>query len=59
VSLLGSSRARVEYSIELAGKTALAETGVAVLRNGVRQVGDQSFCALLGLQGTLPGICRK
>jgi hypothetical protein len=58
VSLLGSSRARVVYSISLAGKPALThQRGIAVRIAGVWKVGDQSFCSLLALQGKPPAPC--
>ncbi|MGZ4415999.1 MAG: hypothetical protein ACXVRZ_16730 [Gaiellaceae bacterium] len=58
VSLLGSSRARVTYSISLAGKPALThQRGIAVRIGGVWKVGEQSFCSLLTLQGKPPALC--
>lgn len=60
VTLTGPSTATVTYTILLAGKPALKnEKGMAVKTNGTWQVGDQSFCALLKLQGTTPPGCPK
>jgi predicted small lipoprotein YifL len=60
VTLTGPSTASVTYTILLAGKPALRNVkGTAVKANGKWQVGDQSFCALLKLQGTTPPGCPK
>lgn len=60
ITMQGPSRASVVYSITLAGKPALKnQTGQAVKTNGVWKVGDQSFCALLGLQGAPPAGCSS
>lgn len=59
VELLGSNRARVTYTITLGGQPALPnQTGIAVRNGGRWQVSDQSFCALLSLQGAVPPACR-
>ena len=60
VTMQGPSRATVVYSVLVAGKPALTNrTGEAVKTGGVWKVGDQSFCALLGLQGSPPAGCSK
>jgi len=60
ITLQGPSRASVVYSVSVAGKPALTnQKGEAVKTNGVWKVGDQSFCALLGLQGTPPAGCSS
>jgi hypothetical protein len=60
VTLLSPTRARVVYSIVIAGKPALKhQTGVAVRVDGVWKVGDASFCRLLALQGPLPRVCKS
>jgi len=60
VKVSGPTTATVTYTILLAGKAALKNvTGTAVKTNGAWQVGDQSFCRLLGLQGTTPPACPK
>jgi hypothetical protein len=59
VTLLGSDRAKVTYTITLAGQPALPnQTGIAIRSGGKWQVSDQSFCALLSLQGAVPPACR-
>src|SRR5437588_1659316 len=58
VTLHGST-ATVKYDILLAGQPALPnQTGTAMLVNGTWEVGDQSFCALLSLQGKPPPQCK-
>jgi hypothetical protein len=60
VTLQGPARATVRYSIDLAGKPALKrQTGTAVKVNGLWQVGDDSFCKLLGLGGKVPAGCKN
>ncbi len=58
VTLQSPTRARVVYSILAGGKPVLAHrTGEAVLVGGVWQVGKESFCALLALEGSHPPGC--
>jgi len=60
VSLTSPTTATVTYTILLAGKPALKNVkGTAVKTDGKWQVGDQSFCELLKLQGTTPPGCPK
>jgi len=60
VTLQGPADAKVVYSIDLAGKPALKnQTGTAVKVNGLWQVGDDSFCKLLGLGGKVPAGCKS
>ena len=61
VTLQGPAKAKVVYSIDLAGQPALKnQTGTAVKVNGLWQVGDDSFCKLLGLGGgTVPAGCKN
>jgi hypothetical protein len=59
VVLESPTRAKVTYTILLAGKPALPnQTGTAVRSGGVWQVSDQSFCSLLSLEGAAPPACR-
>jgi hypothetical protein len=59
VKLDSASRATVTYDIVVAGTPALQDQkGVALDHDGVWEVGDGSFCALLHLQGgKLPKAC--
>jgi hypothetical protein len=58
VTLQGPSKAKVVYTVYLAGTPALKHrTGTAVKTNGQWQVGDGSFCALLKLGGAAPANC--
>jgi hypothetical protein len=60
VTLQGPAKAKVQYTIDLAGKPALKnQTGTAVKVNGLWQVGDDSFCKLLGLGGKVPAGCKN
>jgi hypothetical protein len=60
VSLEGANRAKVVYTINVAGQPALKnQVGTAVLVGGVWRVSDQSFCALLSLEGTKPPLCPR
>lgn len=60
VKLEGPDKAKVVYTIDVAGKPALQHrTGTAVRVNGSWQVGDKSFCSLLGLQGKPPSACKS
>jgi hypothetical protein len=60
VTLEGATRAKVVYTITLAGQPALSnQTGVAVLEGGTWRVSDRSFCALVSLQGATPPACRS
>jgi hypothetical protein len=59
VTLLGSTQAKVAYTITLGGQPALPnQTGLAVVEGGRWKVSDKSFCALLRLQGTVPPACH-
>ena len=60
VTLEGSSKAKVVYSIYLAGTAALKnKTGYAFKQNGTWVVGDASLCQLIALSGSTPAVCKK
>lgn len=60
VTLEGPGKAKVVYTIDVAGKPALQhQTGTAVRVNGSWRVGDKSFCSLLRLQGSAPPACKR
>lgn len=60
VTVTGPDRARVTYTVLLAGKPALSnQTGTAVKSGGVWRVSDTSFCQLLALEGGAPAACPK
>jgi hypothetical protein len=60
VTLQGSQRAKVVYTIALAGTPALKnQKGTAVKVGGSWKVGDASFCSLLALQGSPPKACSQ
>lgn len=59
VTLQGPSRAKVVYTITVAGQPALKhQIGTAVRVDGTWKVSDRSFCGLLSLQGSAPPLCR-
>jgi hypothetical protein len=59
VTFVSSTRAKVVYTIYLAGKPALKnQIGLAVRVGGTWKVGDASFCALLALEGSKPPPCK-
>lgn len=58
VTLEGSDKAKVVYSVKVAGAALPKQTGVAVRQNGVWKVGDASLCKLISLGGTVPAVCK-
>jgi hypothetical protein len=59
VTLLGSTKAKVVYTITIAGAPALTnQVGLAVKVKGKWLVSAKSFCALLRLQGGAPPACN-
>jgi hypothetical protein len=64
VTLTGTSKAAVSYSILVGGKVGLGgQSGVAVYQDGVWKVGVTSFCGLLKLENGgsskgLPAACK-
>jgi hypothetical protein len=64
VTLTSPTQATVKYTVLVAGSPVLNnQTGVAVYRGGVWQVGDASFCALLKMENSgsstsLPQVCQ-
>jgi hypothetical protein len=60
VTMDGSDKATVNYSIVIGGTPALADqTGTALLSNGQWQVADASFCSLLALEGSKVPACSS
>ncbi|MGH3498232.1 MAG: hypothetical protein ACRDP1_12295 [Nocardioidaceae bacterium] len=58
VSMVTSTRAKVVYTVLLAGTPALKnQSGVAVNEGGHWKVGATTFCALLTLEGAAPALC--
>jgi hypothetical protein len=64
VAVTSPSQATVDYSITVAGQTALPnQSGTAVYQSGMWKVGLTSFCGLLALQAggsttSLPAACK-
>jgi ABC-type glycerol-3-phosphate transport system substrate-binding protein len=59
VTLEGSDKAKVVYTVKLGGSALPAQTGSAVLQNGKWKVGFASLCRLVALGGTTPAACKK
>ena len=60
VTLVSKTKASVDYTVLLAGKPALKNArGTALYLQHGWKVSDQSFCALLGLEGLKPAVCRR
>lgn len=57
---VNGNTATVTYTVLVSGQPALTnQTGQAVLENGQWKVADSSFCALVGLQGSVPAQCAN
>ncbi len=59
VTLQGANRARVVYTVKVAGAGLPKQTGAAVRENGTWKVGDASLCKLIALGGTTPSVCKS
>jgi hypothetical protein len=59
VTLEGSNKAKVVYTVKLAGSSLPKQTGTAVRENGTWKVGDASLCKLISLQGSTPSACKS
>jgi hypothetical protein len=59
VTLQGSGKAKVVYTVRLGGSALPTQTGSAVLENGEWKVGFASLCRLVALGGTTPSACKK
>lgn len=58
VQLVDPTHAKVDYSILIGGKPALAnQSGTAVNEDGKWKVSAATFCALLTLEGAPPAVC--
>jgi hypothetical protein len=59
VTLQGANKAKVVYSVKVAGTSLGNQTGTAVRQNGTWKVGFASLCKLVGLGGTTPSACKS
>ena len=59
VTLQGMNRAKVVYTVKVAGAALPKQTGAAVRENGTWKVGDASLCKLIALGGTTPSVCKS
>jgi hypothetical protein len=58
VTLEGADKAKVAYTVTLAGSALPKQTGTAVRENGTWKVGYASLCKLVSLQGSTPSACK-
>ena len=58
VTLEGSNKAKVVYTVKLGGASLPTQTGSAVRQNGHWKVGYASLCRLVALSGTTPSACK-
>jgi hypothetical protein len=59
VTLEGANRAKVVYTVKLAGASLPRQTGSAVRQSGRWKVGYPSLCRLVALGGTTPSACKS
>ena len=58
VTLQRQDKAKVVYTVKVAGAGLPRQTGTAVRENGTWKVGDASLCKLVALQGSTPAACK-
>jgi len=51
-------KAKVVFSVKIAGTALPQQTGSAVLQNGKWKVADSSICQLVALGGATPSVCK-
>lgn len=59
VTLQGADKAKVVYSVKIAGASLGNQTGYAVLQGGKWKVADATLCKLVSLAGSTPSACKK
>jgi hypothetical protein len=59
VTLQPGDKAKVVYTVKLAGTSLPTQTGTAVLQGGTWKVGFASLCKLVALQGSTPSACKS
>ena len=59
VTLQGANKAKVVYSVKVAGVSLPNETGYAVRQGGKWKVADSTLCGLVALTGTTPSACKS
>jgi hypothetical protein len=59
VTLQGANKAKVVYTVKIAGFSLANQTGYAVLQGGKWKVADATLCALVSLAGTTPSACKS
>jgi hypothetical protein len=59
VTLQGANKAKVVYTVKLAGSALPKQNGTAVKQDGTWKVGYPSLCRLVALQGSTPSACKS
>ena len=59
VTLQGADKAKVVYSVKVAGISLANQTGYAVREGGKWKVADSTLCGLVSLAGTTPPACKS
>jgi hypothetical protein len=59
VTLQGADKAKVVYTVSIAGSALPEQTGSALRENGTWKVGYASLCKLVALSGTTPSACKS
>ena len=59
VTLEGANKAKVVYTVQIAGFPIPHQVGYAYKVNGKWKVGDASLCALISLGGSTPPVCKS
>ena len=59
VTMQGEDKAKVVYSVKVAGISLTNQTGYAVLQDGKWKVADATLCGLVSLAGSPPAVCMS
>jgi hypothetical protein len=59
VTMQGADKAKVVYSVKVAGISLSDQTGAAVLQGGKWKVADSTLCGLVSLTGSTPPACKS
>lgn len=59
VTLQGADKAKVVYSVKVAGISLANQTGYAVRQGGKWKVADATLCGLVALTGSTPSACKS
>ena len=59
VTMQGADKAKVVYSVKVAGISLANQTGYAVRQDGKWKVADSTLCGLVSLAGPTPAACKS